>query len=578
MARPEEPAEIFDDAGLSEAVGTGDLEAYVHRAYLALEAPEWAAFVQRAVALHRSGGVDLLVALEAKAEGRLPYSVEQLLGELLPDLDIPIERMFRLASHLSGRWRGEGVPYFLRNTFSQWCDRSQDRPDVALAAIRSGAAPAELLIPTLLAGMRAAQTRWIGNLAEMLSSPSLEEADAAANVLGWAVPESPEARRRIYEILTRAMDEADADRLTERFRALLSLSLGATEDEPIALAAVAAVRGRATPAIRTAAANSLFMDRKGATRASIAAICDLLAGTEAGEAATTDAIDHLLYGMLDKPEADLALDLLSRLLREERATLKQLDSTAHHIMTSKNELHLRLVVDWLVDGDAGMIGAVHDLVMLLANDPPTFNLDFSGRGLDAEGAAAIGRRSISSLILFPQTAASILASLLRSGPPDAAPLIEDMLFDPLLISYWETPRAYLEGIAPAERPETAALIARVLSRLDGYIADVEAAGIIRELRPSERHRFIAAVQRAELHRSIAKGASKGALASLFPTSMLLYGDSAVGDVFGADGSGSRNEFRLGSYETSQEIARLDSIDPIGLWYQRMLFSMGKARG
>lgn len=578
MGKPEQPAEIFNEAGLSEAVGAGDFEAYVHRAYLALEQPAWDAFVQRAVALHRSGGADLLAVLEAKTDGRLPYSVEQLLGELLPDLDIPIERLFRLASHLAGRWRGEGVPYFLRNTFSQWCDRSPDRPDAALAAIRSGGAPAELLVPTLLAGMRAAQARWIGNLAEMLSSPSLEEADAAASVLGWATPESPEARRRIYDILTHAIDEADADRLTERFRSLLGLSLGAVEDERVALAAVAAVTGRATPAIRTAAANSLFQDRKGATRATIAAICDLLAGTEAGEAVTIDAIDHLLYGMREKPEADLALDLLSRLLREDRATLKQLDSTAHHIMTSKTGLHLRLVVDWLVDGDAGLMDAVHDLVMLLANDPPTFDLDFSGLGLDAEAAAAIGRRSITSLILFPQTAASILASLLRTGPPAAAPLIEEMLFDPLLISYWETPRAYLEGIAAAERPEVAALIERVLARLDAYIAEIEAAGVIRELRPSERHRFIAAVQRAELHRSIAKGANKGALASLFPTSMLLYGDSAVGDVFGADGSGSRNEFRLGSFETSQEIARLDSIDPIGLWYQRMLFSMGKARG
>ena len=65
--------------------------------------------------------------------------------------------------------------------------------------------------------------------------------------------------------------------------------------------------------------------------------------------------------------------------------------------------------------------------MLIANDPPTLNLDFSDHDLDAERAAAVGRRSISTLILFPGTAASILVSLLRTGPADAAPLIEEML-------------------------------------------------------------------------------------------------------------------------------------------------------
>ena len=567
----------FDEAGLIAAVGKGAFEDFVYRAHLALEQPEWDAFVQTAATLHRSGQVDLVDATCAKREGRLPYAVETLLSAVLPDLEVSMDALLRLASHLAERWRGEGVPYFLRNVFSSWCDRSPDRPDAALAAVRSGDAPAELLIPTLLAGMRAAQGRWIGELADMLDGSSLDEANAAANVLGWATAETPEARQRIFEILRRAVAGADDDRLVDRFRSLLSLSLGSVDDEPIALAAIAAVAGRASPGIRTAAANCLSQERAGTTRNSVAAICDLLAETEAGEALTLDATDHLLYWLLGTQNADLAVDLMTRLLRENRARLKDLDSAAHQVMTSKTGLHLRLITDWLVDGDAGLMAAVHDLLMLIANDPPTLNLDFSDHDLDAERAAAVGRRSISTLILFPGTAASILVSLLRTGPADAAPLIGEMLHDPLLISYWETPRRYLEEIAPNERADIKALIERSLARLDAYIAAIDAVGVIPEFRPSERHRFIAAIQRSEISRSIAKKAGKGPLASLFPTSVLLYGDSAVGDVFAGDGTASRNEFRLGTVETFQEIARLDSIDPVGFWYQRTLFSMGRPR-
>ncbi len=84
------------------------------------------------------------------------------------------------------------------------------------------------------------------------------------------------------------------------------------------------------------------------------------------------------------------------------------------------------------------------------------------------------------------------------------------------------------------------------------------------MRPSERHRFIAAVQRQEEQRAITEGARKGSLASLFPVSVLLYGDSAVSEVFSGDGTSARSEFRMGTVEYSQEIPQLDRIDPVGL--------------
>ncbi len=578
MPIDQEPRESFDEPAILGAVTADDFESFVDRAYLALEQGDWVRLLQRVAALHRSGEINLLSAAVSKAEGRLPHAIEYLLGAVLPDLDVSLEAILAVLPTIAARWSGAGVPYFMRNVFSEWCDRNPDRSDAALEAFRRGDVPSELLVPILLAGMRAAQPRYIDILSEMLSGPSLEEANAAASVLGYATAATPVARQEIFQILKRAIADSDDERLVARFQSLLGLSLGSPKDEAIAVAAVAAVAGRATPALRTAAANCLAQNRAGATRPGVAAICDMLARIEVGEAETIDAVDHLIYGLLATPEADLALDLIEKLLREDRATLKDLDSTAHQIMTSKTGLHQRVVADWLVDGASGMMDAVHDLVMLVANDPPIFTLDFGGRGLSGEAAASVGRRTISSLILFPETAASILVSLLRTGPADAMPLIEEMMLDPLLLSYWETPRKYLEEIAPTERADIAALIARNLSKLDEYIAAIETAGVIAELRPSERHRFIAAVQRAEVHRSIAKSAGKGPLASLFPTSMLLYGDSAVSDVFAVDGSTSRNEFRLGTVETSQEIARLDSIDPIGLWYQRMLFSMGKARG
>lgn len=577
MPDDQDPPESFDEAAIVTAVAAGEFEGFVRRAHLALEQPEWEAFERLVASLHRARKIDLLAAVTVRTEGKLPYVVENVLGTVFGDLDLTLEAILGAMPVLSARWRGEGAPYWLRNSFSAWCDQAPGRVDAALAAIRSGEAPAELLMPTLLSGMRVAQPRYIDILAAMLAGPSLEEANTAASVFGYAVAETPEARARIFAILRQALDAADAERIAELFRALLALSLAVPGDEAVALAAIASVKHRATPVVLTAAANSLAVHRATATRAAIETICALLAEVGPDEVETLDAIDHLLFVLLAGADADAALALLERLLAEGRATLDTLDTTAHQIMTNNSGLRERLIAAWLVNDAPGMVEAVHALAMLVANDPPTFDLDFAPHALSAEDAATAGRRAVAKLILFPETATSILVSLLRTGPPQAAPLIEEMLLDPLLLSYWETPRKYLETVAAKEGGEIAALIARALAALDAYVATIEEAGVIAELRPSERHRFIAAVQHAELQREIAKGASKGALASLFPVSVLLYGDSAVNDIFAADGSTSRSEFRLGTIEHSQEIARLDSVDPIGLWMQRILFSMGKKR-
>lgn len=569
--------ETYDRTALEASITSGEFEAFVQRAQGALNAVGWKTFAKMIADAHNRVEIDLAELLGISEIGALRYPMQTLLSEVVPQLDIELGPLLGLVATATARSRGTGTPYFMMNALSEWSDRDESRVDSALAAIRDGTAPTDLLIPTLAAGLRVAQTRYVGLLSAMLVGPSDVEANAAAFALGNMQSSDPANGAAAIGALRDALDTAGEERAGANLGALLTLS-ATIGDSATALMSVRGQVGKSTRGVRLAAANALFLNKVAAIDPDLVdALCAVLRETPAGEAETIDAIDHALYGMIDGARAQAAFALLKDLLRAGVAALTDIESTAHKL---RSEAPLRLesiAAEWLADGNYELTEAVADLITTGLDDPLTLSLDFSGFALTKEQSASIARRVVASLILHPVAAIAILLSLARTGPAAAMRTIEQVILDPLLISYWDGPREYLEERLPVEPTAINEMIKRLLGHLRDYIAGVEAAGFIEEMRPSERHRFIAAVQRQEEQRAITEGARKGSLASLFPVSVLLYGDSAVSEVFSGDGTSARSEFRMGTVEYSQEIPRLDRIDPVGLWLQRTMFSMGKPR-
>lgn len=569
--------ETFDRIALEASITTGEFEPFVQRAQGALNAAEWATFATMIADAHNGNEIDLAALLGNTEIGAIRDAMQTLLSEVVPQLEIDLGPLLGLVAAATVRTRGAGTPYYMMRAFSEWSDRDEHRVDSVLASIRDGVAPEDLLIPTLVAGLRVAQDRYIGLLSAMLVGLSEIEANAAAFALGNMQPSDPANGAAAIGALNHALHSVGDDRAGANFGALLTLSV-MIGDGTTALVSARVQAGRSTPGVRRAAANALFLNKAAATDPDLVdALGALLRETRAGEAETIDAIDHALYEMIDGARAQAALALLKNLLRAGVAAVPNLESTAHKLRSETPRALETIAADWLADESFELTEAVADLITTGVDDPLTLSLDFSGFALTEERSVAIARRVVASLILHPIAAISILLSLAKTGPPAAMCTIEQIILDPLLISYWDGPIKYLEQRSPGEPAVIKVMIKRLLEQLRDYIGGIEAAGFIEELRPSERHRFIAAVQRQEEQRAITEGARKGSLARLFPMSVLLYGDSAVSEVFSGDGTSARSEFRMGTVKYLQEIPRLDRIDPVGLWLQRTMFSMGKPR-
>lgn len=207
----------------------------------------------------------------------------------------------------------------------------------------------------------------------------------------------------------------------------------------------------------------------------------------------------------------------------------------------------------------------------------TLDLDFSRFNLSAERTLALARKVVSSLMIQPVTATSIILSLMRTGQTDAGEGLEALLFNPVLISYWEGPKEYLESASPSQPPIVQERISRLLSSLADYEGGVRSAGIIPELGPTARQSFLRQLYRAEAQRKVREDMPKrSGFIDFMPITRVLHGDSVVSEVFTGDGPPQREEFRMGTVSHSIPLARLDMIDPVGFWYQRIVLSMGKA--
>ena len=557
----------FGKTELLASLDDGSLQAFLKAAQAALDEEAWASLASMALEAHQSGRTDLVAALGRDETSPINHPTQRFIGLVLPEFDLPVEQMAGLITTLSSRSRGKGIPHNLHTGFSAWLERDAARPAAALAALETGRAPADLLNSILFTGLRLDAGTFLPKTIGLLRDGTTDQRETAAGLLGRFDKFTPSQQTEAVEHLERALSSAVGADVTALLRALLAAAVRSTNDPDIGLRALSLVAGRADAHVREAVSLEMMFDIEKVSDALAIAALAPLHDVETAESATINAIDHILShkipGRLETEKAQLLDAILARRI----VTMSDLQSTGNALLTGDRDSRDATIRRWLTSEKLSHFVAVRDICGHYTERAATFDLDFSG--LSRKQAERVARRSCVVLVLHPETVASILASLMRTGPADAVPRIEALLFDPLLVSYWNGPRAYLESILPDAPAAMAASIQRVLARHDQYKEAIEATQTLRELRPSQHQRFLVELQRREQSRAIDKSArSQSFIANLFPTSVLLYGDSAIYDMHLSDDQVVRQETPMQTHEFSQEIPRLEVIDPFGSWFQR----------
>jgi len=557
----------YDRQRMIAAAQSSTIEDYLESLPYNLGDEAWDALVSDAAEAHLAGEVDLLEALTRDAPGRTRYQVQQFIEKVIVRLNLELPVTVAWVASLTAR-EPDGEPsHFVLNGFAAWARSDPERPFEAMEAIRTGLAPDHLLRPSLMTGLTVDRERIFEGAVEMVRTGTDKEREIAAGVLGSATDLSRDERNLIVTVLENDLRIAKGESIVPPLRALLRIALRAPVDNRLGSRTLRAVARQSDASVRETVATELMFELKKASPAFATQGMALLRDVERDEFGAIDAIDHIVVDALDGPSSGSAGELLDHILERGVATMEKLDSVTRALLTGKASTREETVRRWLTSPRLSHFDAVVDLCQGVGEKSPRFDIDFSG--VSRSVAERTAKRCCAMMMVFPETVASIMASLLRTGPPEAFPAVEELLFDPLLVTYWDGPKKYLASLLPKAPRHMAAVIERAFARHDAYAKAVWAVTDVPELRPSEHHRFLNETKRRDEGRAIAKAAQKQSfLADLFPTSVMLYGDAAIFQMHVEPGKTVRQEAQLASHEFSHELPRLDVIDPFGSWYRR----------
>ncbi|MGJ8629028.1 MAG: hypothetical protein ACSHXB_18865 [Sulfitobacter sp.] len=183
---------------------------------------------------------------------------------------------------------------------------------------------------------------------------------------------------------------------------------------------------------------------------------------------------------------------------------------------------------------------------------------------DTNDQIFIARKCVGFLWHHEVTAASVLLSIVKNGKSPARAIAEELLFNPLLLSYGGDLRAFLEAQSKNKSKRISDCVKRLLAKHDKHIAGVETTNDLVELLPSIEQRRAVAMKDHERNRDIQKQAQERSIfANLVTRQTLLYGRKSFSLIHGADGAKHPNVSTLSEISHSIELPRLMVIDPVG---------------
>jgi hypothetical protein len=524
--------------------------------------------VNRLVALHNGGQLDLLAATQTPAfdalGGPIFFSVQSVFCAAIPKLTSPVSAVMAAVAKLVEKGGRDGASGFPYNSFKAWIDVDTARARQIIASADSGGA----IDKTFLAIALEAE----GAMTEVNRLIALggESRLAAIGALGRINPADSAGEKAALAVLLPYCEAGfDEDVRYAAINAVFALLRTAPSLAPTAVPTViAAVGAKPTLDCLFAAVQALWLQDKLFDRSSVAALLTLARASDFTKKGLVDVLDGALRHMLGTPERDLALDFLTGVLaQQDGPTLEALDGVSHHLANEARATQFGLAVRWFLTANRHLCEAMaHILTSARERDDP-FDASMAGMGLTGSQLVVVCHKAIGFMMLQPVVSGSVVVAALRAGDPSVEDQLTDLLIHPILINFGDAARGYLAGIKKGDAAYKT--VKKALKQGDAYFKGTKIDTPIKELWPSDYQRNLANMKRYDLGRQIRKMADeKSIFAKLVSRSTLLYGHKSMNFVGGPGKPPVTMELKPMGVEMA--MPRLDLIDPVGLdWLLRI---------
>jgi len=290
-------------------------------------------------------------------------------------------------------------------------------------------------------------------------------------------------------------------------------------------------------------------------------------------AGTVSNIDYILVDQIKDNRLSEAAKLLECLLKKNaELEVRAFKSFSHLILKDQSSQLSTLITKWFLSGDPKLCKAVMDLMEESPKDT-AITADIKQLSTSDKNLLFVSRKAIGWLFSRPVAASSFILSLYPQCSAETKTELNDLLFDPLLLSYSGDLKDYLKSIS--QQPAYQEICNSLFTKLESYKNGLKDTYGIKELRAPQEN---SQLYWKEFNKGVQKAHDEGPkplFHEICTVQHLLYGNSSVFYVHDGNGNQRRSEMKMHSISHSAELPRLNIIDPEGLDYMLRIFRVGR---
>ena len=530
-------------------------------------------FIQRCIALHNSGNIDLVSVPSqpafADVTGHAFFIAQHFYCEAIPQLDTNAMALMECCRILIEQAGADGAATQPNGAFLAWC---QNNPNEGAVVIREARTGNELAKRFVTFALQAAND--IDSAIDFVQSYVDDRQVFGMTALAGMNFVDATAAQKATAVLEPFVADGGDDNVRANALFAAFAVLKKHNDAEIAGRLIHAAAKEPGPATLHGLAEIIWLHNGLVNDQALRIALLALEAVDREHLGTVRILDMALRRLLGTEREALALDTLTVKLRDGRLTVENFEMTAHELTHGNPQRLYELIVHWFLSGSIALCSNVSDLVG--PDKERAFDSTVQPLGLTAAQQIFLCRKAIGFLFIKPVVCCSIIVSVLRAGDKDSERRVTELLFDPILLNYGGEAKEYLKRIPATD--SAYGPIQNALAKDAEFYAGLNATGTIKELHPSDYQRDVIRQQTHDEMQMIRKIAeSKSVFFNLARRSTILYGKRSLTYVPDLDGVQRAVPIDLKSFSTSFELPRADILDPTGLDYMLRVFKVEKLK-
>ncbi|MGN5040678.1 hypothetical protein [Aeromonas sp. 3P] len=280
---------------------------------------------------------------------------------------------------------------------------------------------------------------------------------------------------------------------------------------------------------------------------------------------TVNIVDYALRNLLKQGGFAECVSYIEKLfsLTEYKLSIKNLNSFTNEIHNHPETYLSSLITRWLISNNYYLCKNCSNLFDRRESDASIkFNKEMLSK-ISHQTYITLAKRACGWFFIRPKIAIGLITSLMYYAPDDALGEINEIIFNPLFISYPGSMRESISQLKNSSDHRMRKIAEDILVSFDKYQDAVEKATDLKELIPSEQDRHTyRRHQNRLMDDSIKQARSKSFFSSIFSgnESFLLYGNKSIHYIqHGEDKI--RQEIPLQEISHSMLLASMLNLDP-----------------